>query len=126
MSAKPVRLRLSRVSGFSLQDHSRTTNGLPAVVVARPTKWGNPFKSAPAYSHDYCTLPEITDAGAVSLYRERMEQMAKSWPSVREMLAELRGHNLACWCRPGAPCHADVLLALANGPLCDEPLAAAE
>jgi hypothetical protein len=27
---------------------------------------------------------------------------------------ELRGKNLACWCRPGATCHADVLLELAN------------
>ncbi|MDX0178660.1 DUF4326 domain-containing protein [Sinorhizobium meliloti] len=32
---------------------------------------------------------------------------------------ELRGKNLACWCRPGAPCHADVLLQVANRPLCD-------
>lgn len=26
----------------------------------------------------------------------------------------LRGKDFACWCKPGAPCHADVLLALAN------------
>jgi hypothetical protein len=29
-------------------------------------------------------------------------------------LAPLRGKNVACWCKPGAPCHADVLLELAN------------
>ena len=29
-------------------------------------------------------------------------------------LPALRGKNLACWCRPGTPCHADVLLELAN------------
>jgi len=29
-------------------------------------------------------------------------------------LSELRGKNLACWCKPGEACHADVLLALAN------------
>ena len=28
--------------------------------------------------------------------------------------AELAGHNLACWCRPGTPCHADMLIQLAN------------
>jgi hypothetical protein len=28
---------------------------------------------------------------------------------------ELRGKDLACWCKPGEPCHADVLLELANG-----------
>ncbi|ARD42490.1 DUF4326 domain-containing protein [Actinomyces gaoshouyii] len=27
---------------------------------------------------------------------------------------ELRGHDLMCWCPPDAPCHADVLLEVAN------------
>lgn len=31
-------------------------------------------------------------------------------------LDHLRGHDLACWCELGAPCHADVLLELANTP----------
>ena len=29
-------------------------------------------------------------------------------------IKELRGKNLACWCREGSPCHADVLLEIAN------------
>ena len=29
-------------------------------------------------------------------------------------LPALRGHNLACWCPLDAPCHADVLLRIAN------------
>ena len=29
-------------------------------------------------------------------------------------LPELRGHDLACWCPLDGPCHADVLLELAN------------
>jgi len=36
-------------------------------------------------------------------------------------LGELRGHDLACWCPLGAPCHADVLLELANAPARSEP-----
>jgi hypothetical protein len=32
-------------------------------------------------------------------------------------LPELRGKNLACWCSLDRPCHADVLLRLANAPL---------
>lgn len=36
-------------------------------------------------------------------------------PSIERIRAELRGRNLACWCRPGDPCHADALLELANG-----------
>lgn len=34
---------------------------------------------------------------------------------VLERLQELRGHDLACWCRLDQPCHAEVLLELANG-----------
>lgn len=29
-------------------------------------------------------------------------------------LEELRGKDLACWCSPNQPCHADVLLRIAN------------
>jgi hypothetical protein len=39
----PVRMRLSRAKGFNLQAASLALNGLPAVNVARPSKWGNPF-----------------------------------------------------------------------------------
>lgn len=38
-----------------------------------------------------------------------------------ENLASLRGLNLACWCKLEARCHADVLLELANQPVCDDP-----
>ncbi|MBO0882015.1 MAG: DUF4326 domain-containing protein, partial [Mycobacterium sp.] len=31
-----------------------------------------------------------------------------------QIRAELRGHDLACWCPLEQPCHADVLLAIAN------------
>ena len=37
------------------------------------------------------------------------------WMSVRRV-NELRGKNLACWCPLDAPCHADVLLKIANSP----------
>nr|WP_280950316.1 DUF4326 domain-containing protein [Mesorhizobium wenxiniae] len=30
--------------------------------------------------------------------------------------AELRGKNLACWCKAGAPCHADVRSTLPTPP----------
>lgn len=35
-------------------------------------------------------------------------------PSLKAIRAELAGKNLACFCAPGEPCHADVLLELAN------------
>lgn len=40
-------------------------------------------------------------------------------PSLEEIRKALAGKNLACWCRSGAPCHADVLLELANRPVCE-------
>ncbi len=110
----PVRLRLSRAPGASLQALSLATNGLLAVNVARPSRWGNPFKVAAAYRDDLCNLPEITPELAVKLFRDRWEAMLSTWPSAREQLSALRGRNLACWCEAGVPCHADVLLGLAN------------
>ena len=35
-------------------------------------------------------------------------------PLVREIVAALRGRDLCCWCPPDSPCHADVLLEIAN------------
>jgi len=122
----PLRLQLSRRKGFDLQELSRATNGLPAIAVARPSTWGNPFKIA----------GKVTPAVAVSRFRRLLTgRMGPSgiydlypadnqcafactldrWSLThRHRVRELRGHNLACWCPPGQSCHADVLLELAN------------
>jgi hypothetical protein len=42
-------------------------------------------------------------------------------PEFAEAVRGLRGKNLACWCPTGAPCHADVLLELANPDCGDTP-----
>jgi hypothetical protein len=34
---------------------------------------------------------------------------------VSDVRRELAGKNLVCWCPIGSPCHADVLLRVANG-----------
>lgn len=75
------------------------------VSVARPTKWGNPFRVG----------DDLNAAGAVLAFRIRELHLRDMEPvrHAREM-AKLRGKNLACWCPIGAPCHADVLLELAN------------
>lgn len=109
----PVRLQLSRRKGFDLQALSRATNGLPAVNVARPSCWGNDFKVGK--DHSYYGGPGYEQASAeqcVGLYR----RLITSQP--RAQLHLLRGKNLACWCGAGDPCHADVLLELANRPVC--------
>ena len=102
----PVRLQLSRRKGFSLQRLSLETNGLPAVSVARPGKWGNPFRtSGPITSTFYCD--NVFEA--VIAYRNIIDGVY-----LRRDLPELKGKNLGCWCRPDSPCHADVLLEKAN------------
>ncbi len=35
--------------------------------------------------------------------------------TVDDIRREMAGKNLACWCKPGDACHADVLLEIANG-----------
>ncbi len=147
--ARPVRLQLSRKKGFDLQAHSRAVNGLPAAVVARPTKWGNPWPVDHEGTAVHCLSiglegDDATDraAAAVDLYRRWVEgydggkvnelvalllaKPACKAPAIRHIRRDLVGHNLACWCALGEPCHADVLLRLANGPVCEPLLPANE
>jgi hypothetical protein len=130
----PQRIQLRRTKGW------RKPEG--AVVVSRPSRWGNPFavqecKSAPCRAD---RLPvrhwHIYDpgAGALSLSyptREMAVATAVDWfhegvfdndgdryeylPRRDQIVSDLAGKDLACWCPLDQPCHADVLLELANG-----------
>lgn len=73
-----------------------------AVYVGRPTRWGNPFphNGTPASRTE-----------AVAAYRDLVAADPALRAAARRQLA---GRDLACWCPPGQPCHADVLLAVAN------------
>jgi len=56
---------------------------------------------------------------AVNLYRKWLNgeypQTEPEWrKEVLESLPQLRGKDLACWCKEGTPCHGDVLLEMAN------------
>jgi hypothetical protein len=100
----PERIQLKRTKGWRMPPNT--------VVVARPSKWGNPYivGESGVATADEC----------VALYREWMCGCCKyplsRWQrdALREQLHELRGKNLACWCPIGSPCHADVLLEIAN------------
>jgi hypothetical protein len=87
------RIQLRRTKGW------RKADG--AVVVARPTRWGNPF---PVVNGDR----EL----AVARFREWIKGPHSAIAA--EDLAWLRGKDLCCWCPLDGPCHADVLLELAN------------
>lgn len=116
---KPRRMQLSRKAGFNLQSASMALNGLPAKRVTRPGKWGNPF-TIEEMAQRYGLDAEMAQARAVDLcdqwLRGRLDaKLSPGSPPTRTAIRdELAGYNLACWCRPGTPCHADVLIALAN------------
>ena len=112
---RPVRLQLSRKKGFDLQRVSMAVNGLPAVNVARPGKWGNPYVVGRDGKRDECVrLFTLMVAGYFCLTAQPSVDEQRAYrKSLSRNLRHLRGRNLACWCK-GAPCHADVLLELAN------------
>ncbi len=68
-----------------------------AIYVGRPSKWGNPYKIG------------------IDGTREEVIELYKKWLSNQRYLnlEELKGKDLVCWCKP-LPCHADILLELAN------------
>lgn len=104
----PQRLRLSRAKGW------RKPEG--AVVVARPTPWGNPFVVGQDGTAAECVhLFALLCGGFVCFScKAEPEAQAAFTRHAKKHLHELRGHDLLCWCRAGQPCHADVLLELAN------------
>jgi Domain of unknown function (DUF4326) len=102
----PIRLVLSRRRGFNLQTASRAANGLEAVTVARPSRWGNPFVIGRDGSKDVC----------VARYRRWIGKPAQT--ALREAAKQaLQGKNLACWCATGTACQGDVLIEVANSDL---------
>jgi hypothetical protein len=121
----PERIQLRRTKGWR--------KSADTVVVARPTRWGNPFTTA-----EYG--PFAVDRFRWLLTARRHDQALAArypYPSNEQIRTELAGKNLACWCplpvrtrdevavlaaRVGIAvpehidlCHADVLLRVANG-----------
>lgn len=86
-----------------------------AVSVTRPGRWGNPFVVSENHRPGvkvggwYIAVPTTEDA--VECYREWLNQNPDVLAAV---ISELRGKDLACFCKLDAPCHADILLEIAN------------
>ncbi len=116
---RPQRMRLQRRKGFDLQAASRALNGLVAKPVTRPGRWGNPFAIA-AMAEQYGLGRQQAQAKAIETYglwvagKLDLRLSPGPPPDRAAIIAELGGKNLACWCRPGEPCHADILIGLAN------------
>lgn len=81
----------------------------PAIYVGRPSKWGNNI------TVNYTGLHIVTHSMAVDEYIKQLKWMRKRNPNLlAELRDELAGHDLMCWCRLDQPCHADILLQIAN------------
>lgn len=96
----PKRIQLQRKKGWKLPPNT--------VVVARPSVWGNPFSVHAVSFSARAAVKRFSDWG-----------MADT-EFLNLVRGELRGKNLACWCPLGKPCHADVLLKMANRPLASQ------
>lgn len=115
MVEQPKRIQRRRTKGWRMPDG--------AVYVGRPTRWGNPLPGS---------LKGLTTGQVVAGFRalvtlrfatfDTVEQyitvdatdVAQPVPTVDEIREHLAGKDLVCWCPEGQPCHADVLLELAN------------
>ncbi len=112
----PKRIQRSRAKGWRMPAGAR--------YVGRPTIWGNPFIH-PDPNEAVAAYRRLLEGGTQSFHIEPGKlQFAKNahpecfhWAYadfVRNCIYQLRGLDLACWCAVDAPCHADVLLELAN------------
>lgn len=123
---EPVRIQRLRKKGFKLQDAS--PNGLPVVYIGRPTRFGNPFRLTPdgwilyfepikligGFWCNWSVCGGFTTEEIVSLYEKWITRKLPSYlPKVPDY-SILRGKNLSCFCSLDKPCHADVLIRLAN------------
>jgi hypothetical protein len=123
----PARLALSRRKGFNLQAASLALNGLECVNVTRGGAdkglFGNPFVVGVDGTREHCVyLYECLFIVGPALGKSpSVADQVRARDHVERRLHVLRGKNLACACKPdGKPCHADLLLKLANGPVCEE------
>lgn len=111
MITRPIRVQRLRAKGWRMPPNS--------VYVGRPTVWGNPFMVGKRFCRlvgaiGLTTVTPKTIEECVQLYAERLIILiARGWIGDEE-IDQIAGKNLACWCPLGEPCHADVLLEMAN------------
>jgi hypothetical protein len=117
----PERIQRRRIKGWRMPEGAK--------YVGRGSRWGNPYRairgtvwgpSRPIEGGDlraYSTHAPASNAvvAAVENYRRDIDCAIRSTLTTEEIQRELAGKDLACWCPLDQPCHADVLLEIANG-----------
>ncbi len=92
----PRRIQRSRGKGWRMPEG--------AVYVGRPSRWGNPQR----FEWFFGFAGRAAVVGSYRIYIQERLALNSKW------LAPLRGRDLVCWCPLDQPCHADVLLEVAN------------
>jgi hypothetical protein len=110
MTAAPKRIQRKRAKGWRMPPNT--------VYVGRGSRWGNPFVLGRDGTAAECVRRY---AEMLTPYRHHgegsgLDHFLLSVANIEDIQTSLRGKNLACWCPLGQPCHADVLLELANKP----------
>lgn len=114
MPDTPRRIQRSRAKGWRMPPNT--------VYVGRPTVWQNPY-GLPGTG---ALITEATRDECVRAHREMVADECAALRRVPRYIQQLRGKNLACWCRLDQPCHADTLLRVANGPAMSFPAPTAD
>lgn len=115
--SKPVRVQRRRLKGWRMPANT--------VSVCRPGPFGNPFKPAECRSAGFVGTDLEIKQRCVDAFRAWLthkdgwlnwsgEEAETRKAAILQSLTSLRGKNLACFCPLDQPCHADVLLELAN------------
>lgn len=115
MTDLPIRIQLRRTKGWRMPPNTVAVTRGPGRI------FGNPFTVADARDTglrgDLNAF--VVDCFANWLRGDRSNWMGQESDATAALmlrsLGELRGKNLACWCPLDQPCHADVLLEIANG-----------
>jgi hypothetical protein len=115
-STAPHRVQLRRTKGWRMPANT--------VKVDRSSRWGNPFAIGEiSPSEDYlgrgtpaelCGLRVRDRAHAIESFRKWLFSPSEKAAAWRAASSELRGKDLACWCPLEGPCHADIMLTMAN------------
>lgn len=110
---KPQRIQLSRQKGWRIPENT--------VKVDRTTKWGNPYRIGEKVDLRVVRKwgwnfkqPDVVCADRAEAVNRFMWVIGLDGAGIYCVQKELRGKNLACWCPLDQPCHADVLLEIAN------------
>src|SRR5690554_1957454 len=114
------RIQRKRTKGWRMPENT--------VYVGRPSKWGNPFRltkdgviecyvphrRVPGHWIDWSLTGGFNMEDILELYERWLNRELLAYVHIPPDVEELRGKDLACWCKEGEPCHGDVLIEYLN------------